>query len=154
MRSLEEQGAHFGAVLDSAGEMLVLVDDRGELVDEEKYLALFSLITARDQSRCDFGFAHATAPQAVIGKGKLKAGGKNRKTAPWALMGEFKKDDVGLSQYFPSFFSIMMLLQVWHCLLKYLAKEGKALSMILSELPGFAVARKEVGLCGRKRKSA
>ena len=62
---VEEQGAHFGAVLDSAGEMLVLVDDRGELVDEEKYLALFSLITARTNPGAILVLP-ATAPQAVI----------------------------------------------------------------------------------------
>ena len=62
-------------------------------------------------------------------------------------MGEFMKDDVLASQqYFPQFLFYNDALASMALLAQYLAKEGRPLSMILSELPGFAVARKEVGV--------
>jgi len=144
---VEEQGAHFGAVVDSAGEMLVLVDDHGELVDEEKYLALFSLITARTNPGAILVLP-ATSPQAVIEMARAEgAEVRIAKTAPWALMAEFMKEEVLASQqHFPQFLFYNDALASMALLAQYLAKEGRPLSMILSELPGFAVARKEVGV--------
>lgn len=105
--------------------MLVLVDDRGELVDEEKYLALFSLITARTNPGAILVLP-ATAPQAVIGNSALKGlEVRTAKTAPWALMGEFMKDDVLASQqYFPQFLFYNDALASMALLAQYLARKA------------------------------
>lgn len=146
-RVIEEQGAHFGAVLDAVGEQLVLVDDQGRFIDENISLALFSLITVQNNPGAILVLP-ATAPEAVIEMACWEGADVRRaKTAPWALMQEFMREDVLASQRsFPQYLFYHDALASIALLAQFLAKENRPLSEILSELPGFAVVKKDVGV--------
>lgn len=142
---VREQGAHFGAVLDSGGEGVVLVDDQGRIVSEDRFFALLSLITMQSNQNSILAFP-VTAPESVVEMARQQGGDIRRtKTAPWAMMQTFLEEDVRASQQrCPQFLLYSDALAVLASLAEFLARRGKPLSEVLAELPGFVTARRDV----------
>ena len=142
---VRDQGAHFGAVIDSGGEDVVLVDDRGRIVSEDTFIALLSLIILRANQGTILALP-VTAPESVVEMAHRQGGDVRRtKTAPWALMQAFLEDDVRNSQQrCPQALLYGDALAILAVLVEFLAQIGKPLSEILEELPTFATVRRDV----------
>lgn len=142
---VREQGAHFGAVLDSDGEGVVLVDDQGRIVNEDRFFALLSLITMQSNQNSILALP-VTAPESVVEMARQQGGDVRRtKTAPWAMMQTFLEEDVRASQQrCPQFLLYSDALAVLTSLTEFLARRERPLSEVLAELPGFVTVRKDV----------
>lgn len=140
-----EQGAHFGAVLDATGEEVVLVDDRGRIVQDDLLLSLLSLIIlgGNEQPTLALPVTAPTGLEELV----MRSGGNVRrtKTAPWSLMQAFLDEDVLRSQKrCPQFLFYGDALATLGAITGFLAREGRLLSEILEEIPSFAIARRKV----------
>lgn len=142
---VREQGANYGAVLDSGGEGVVLVDDQGRIVSEDRFYALLSLITMQSNQNSILAFP-VTAPESVVEMARQQGGDVRRtKTAPWSMMQTFLEEDVCASQQrCPQFLLYSDALAVLTSLAEYLARRERTLSEVLAELPGFVTVRRDV----------
>ncbi len=140
------EGADFGAVLDAGGEEVILVDERGRIIGEEALAALLSLIVLNANNRRTVLALPVTVPEPVVEMARHRgAEVKRTKTAPWALMQAFLDEEVRVSQRrCPQFLLYGDALAILASLVEFLAQQGKPLSQVLMEMPGFATARKSV----------
>lgn len=140
------EGADFGAVLDAGGEEVILVDERGRIIGEEALAALLSLIVLNANNRRTVLALPVTVPEPVVEMARHRgAEVKRAKTAPWALMQAFLDEEVRVSQRrCPQFLLYGDALAILASLVEFLAQQGKPLSQVLMEMPGFATARKSV----------
>ncbi len=142
---VREEGAHFGAVLDSSGEGVVLIDDQGTVVDEDRFLALLSLITMQSNQNSILALP-VTAPESVVEMARQQGGEVRRiKTAPWAMMQTFLEDDLCASQQrCPQYVLYNDALAVLVSLTEYLAYQARPLSTVLADLPSFVTTKRDV----------
>ncbi len=130
------QQAALGAILDPHGEKLYLVDDRGQIIDEDLYLLLMVSIIfqANPGSRVAVPI---TAPQAVEILAKRYGGQVIRtKTKPSAIMEvvadeEFSSGQGRYPQAALQFDALQALLKI----LEFLAEHNLSLSRLLLSIP-------------------
>jgi mannose-1-phosphate guanylyltransferase/phosphomannomutase len=148
---VRERGAHLGAVIDSGGEELLLVDEQGQLTQEDRLLSLLAL-TILDANRAAAPeppvtlALPVTMPEAVAEHVRRQGGSVIRtKAAAWAQMQAVLEDGVVRSQRrLPQFFCCGDALAALGMIIELLARERRPLSRLIEELPGFASARREV----------
>jgi len=142
---VREKGAHLGAVIDSDGESQVLIDEQGRVVQEDRLMSLLTLITLDGNQSASLALP-VTMPEAVVEYARRRGGSVVRtKSAPWALMQAALNDEVVSSQRrFPQFFFYGDALAALGMIIEHLARDGRPLSQLLEELPGYATASREV----------
>ncbi len=142
---MREKGAHLGAVIDSDGETLVLIDDQGRVIQEDRLMSLLAMITLDGNQSAALALP-VTMPEAVVEHARRRGGSVVRtKSAPWALMQAALNDQVVSSQQrFPQFFFYGDALAALGMIIEHLARDGRPLSQLLEELPGYATASREV----------
>jgi mannose-1-phosphate guanylyltransferase/phosphomannomutase len=140
-----EHGANFGAVLDSSGEEVVLVDEQGRIVSEDRLFALLSMITMESNQNSILALP-VTAPESVVEMAQKQGRDIRRtKAAPWAIMETLLEDDVRASQQrCPQFLLYNDALAVLTALTEFLARRRRPLSEVLAEIPSFVTVRKDV----------
>jgi mannose-1-phosphate guanylyltransferase/phosphomannomutase len=142
---VREQNAHFGAVLDCGGEEMVLFDEQGAIVQEDRLTSLMALIILS----CNQG---ATLALPVTVPGTLEElaqryGGRIRrtKTAPWAMMNTILDEEIVKSQSrYPQFLLFNDALAKLGVITGWLAGQDQPLSALFDQIPGFSTARREV----------
>ena len=139
------RGADLGAVLDPEGEELVLIDERGRVVQESRLMALLALINLNGNESATLALP-VTMPEAVVEHARIRGCQvKRTRTAPWAQMQTAWDDEVAGSQlHFPQFFFYGDALAALGMIIEYLAREGRPLSRLIESLPSFATANREV----------
>ncbi len=142
---VREKDAHLGAVIDSDGESLVLIDDQGRVIQEDRLMSLLAMITL-DVNQSAALVLPVTMPETVVEHARRRGGSVVRtKSAPWALMQAALNDEVVSSQQrFPQFFFYGDALAALGMIVEHLARNGRPLSQLLEELPGYATASREV----------
>lgn len=141
---VREEEAHLGAWLDSNGEEMVLVDERGEVISDEALEALMVLVIFRERKGARV-VAPVTAP-AVLEDIARRYGGEvvRTATAPARRMEAMLREDVAgtqgsLPQFFLHFDALAALVRLTHAL----ALTGQSLSHLRGEIPPYyRVARK------------
>ncbi|MDH7578231.1 MAG: sugar phosphate nucleotidyltransferase [Bacillota bacterium] len=142
---VKEQRAHFGAVLDSGGEEVILVDEKGRIIREDLLISLMSLVILSENEQATVALP-VTASDAVEEIARLRGGKIRRtKTAPWAIMQTFLEEEVRRSQgRCPQFLFYGDALATLGVVTEFLARARKPLSEILAEIPCFPTARREI----------
>ncbi len=143
-------GADLGVRIDTAGERIFVVDDRGELLDGGKLLAALTDLTLRDHP----GGAVAipvTAP-SVIDQVAARQGGRaiHTKVMPQALTGAAHAHGVALvgdgagsfifPEMHPAFDGMFAMMKLLESLVHYDTK----LSTVVSQLPPYHLIRTQV----------
>jgi mannose-1-phosphate guanylyltransferase / phosphomannomutase len=141
--------ADMGIIFSEDGESAILIDDKGRMIDRNKYLALSSLVVMNTavERKVIIPFNATKAIETMAGNFNYEV--IRTKNIPAELMKEMMKCDGGLFplQYVLSFDSI------WGTgvLIDYLASKSMHLSDIVSMLPDFYMEKREVG-CDWKHK--
>jgi mannose-1-phosphate guanylyltransferase/phosphomannomutase len=141
-RMVEIGGADAGAVLDSGADRLILVDERGGLVQEDLLTALIALLILK--GRDGPVVVPVTAPR-IIEKMAGRYNGRviRTKTAlPDFLDKVLSREVDNVAQFFLHFDALAALGRV----LEFMARQGAALSELVAEIPGFFVHRREVAV--------
>lgn len=142
---VREQGAHFGAVFDSGGEDVVIVDELGRIVHEDLFTALLSLIILSSNERATIVLP-VTAPESLDELVRRKGGKiKRTQTNHYHIMQNMLNEEIVSTQTrYPQFLIYGDALITVAVIAEFLASKNKLLSEILSEIPVFATSRKEV----------
>ena len=142
---VREKGDDLGAVIDSDGESLVLIDEQGRVIREDRLMSLLALITM-DGNQSAALVLPVTMPEAVVEHARRRGSSVVRtKSAPGALMQAALNDEVASSQRrFPQFFFNGDALASLGMIIEHLSSNGGRLSQLLDELPGFVTASREV----------
>jgi mannose-1-phosphate guanylyltransferase/phosphomannomutase len=137
-----ESGASAGAVLDSNADRLILIDDRGRVIQEDLLTALLSLIILKGREGAVV--VPVTAPVAIDTLAERYRGKVVRtKTALQDFLDKVLSNDTGaegVSRFFLHFDALSALARV----LDYAARHNSALSDLVEEIPSFFMDRREV----------
>lgn len=142
--------ANFGMLIDSAGEKVHLVDDKGELVEPTELLLLLALLVCRQGKKGKLAVP-ISVPSAIESiASRYQRLIIRTKATPQALMQASNHKDVIFagaqgggfifSHFLPAYDAAMTFCQ----LLEFLALEGKPLSEIRLEIPATNLAQKNV----------
>lgn len=142
-RAVVEKGADAGAVIDPNADNLILVDEKGQIIQEDMLMALLALIVLKE--RGGPVVVPVTAPKIID---KLASRYNSRvvrtKTAVQDLLEQIiahdSKQDKKLPQFLLNFDAMAALVKV----LEYCAKNNIKLSQLAEEIPAFFVAKKQV----------
>jgi len=140
--SVVESGADAGAVLDPNGDRLVLVDEKGRVIQDDLLTALLSLIILKGES------GPVVVPVTAPGTIEELAGrycGKviRTKTAMQDFLDKVLAADSGsddISRFFLHFDALSALARI----MDYMAGHGISLSKLIEEIPVFYTDRREV----------
>lgn len=136
-------GADLGIYLDGAGESLVLVDDAGNVIDDDALLALISLIILRTMPEGKV-VVPVTASRAIEEiAGRYQAQVVRTKTSLQSLMEYCLQEGLdgnSYGQFLMNFDALFALSKI----LSYLANEGLRLSEAVAEIPRFYLSKKAV----------
>jgi mannose-1-phosphate guanylyltransferase/phosphomannomutase len=141
--------ADMGIAFSEDGESAVLIDDKGRIIDRNKYMALSSLVLMNiaEERKVIIPFNATNAIEAMAGSYNYEV--IRTKNIPAELMKEMMKCDGDLIpiQYILSFDSI------WGTgvIIDYLVSKSMLLSDIVSMLPDFYMEKREVS-CDWKHK--
>ncbi len=134
-----------GIIVDKDGEKMTLVDERGQVVSEDMFMALTALITLEtEQKACVY--VPISAP-SVIEKIAENYQGKvvRTKTSILEMMGQMVKEKTKQGatfskQFILNFDAIGSMLYIMH----YMNKKQKTLSQIIRQIPTFYMEKQEV----------
>lgn len=138
-------GADIGALVDSSGEHVMLVDELGSSLSSESFLALLSLMTLRQRTGARV-VAPVTAPRVIDRLAERFNGAVVRTKANVRSMMEMmvrQKVSIGgsdLPSFQPAFDAVAALAR----LLEFMAKEGVSLSSIMTRVPPIHMDRATV----------
>ena len=147
---VQASGAHLGALLDSDGEHLTLIDDTGHVLsDEQSLLALLRLVSSRLLGdTVALPVTVTSHAEAIAGEHGVKV--KRTKLATSALMDAASEPGVGfagstdggfiLPGFLPAFDAAATLVKV----LELLALSGTRLSEVVEGLPRVRMARETI----------
>ncbi|MBE0465693.1 MAG: mannose-1-phosphate guanyltransferase [Candidatus Desulforudis sp.] len=136
-RSVKERQASGGAVLDANGEYLILIDDRGRVIQDDLLTALIALYTFK--TRGGPVVVPVNSSQAIDALADRYRGQVVRaKTAPREYVDAVLKQDV--SQFFLHFDALAALVRI----LSLVAEERIALSRLVDEIPDIYLTKKEI----------
>jgi len=150
--AVRQHSAHMGVIMDPDGEQLLLIDERGRIVEEDTYTALLSLLIFRAR-RGETVAVPVNATGAIEELAQKYQGSVLRtKTAPRFRMEEMyceeEDNDEGkennlrpkVSPFSLNFDGIAALVY----LLEFLAVEETRLSYLLSDIPEIRTRQKEI----------
>lgn len=136
-------GAHAGAVIDLNGEHIVLIDEQGRSIQEEKLTALLVLVLLKERSGPVV--VPVTAPRAIDDLASRYNGKVVRtKTSVHDLIerviAEDERHNSKISQFLINFDAVAALTKI----LEFCAKQRIKLSTLVEEIPTFFVDKREV----------
>ncbi|NLI57844.1 MAG: NTP transferase domain-containing protein [Clostridium sp.] len=142
---INSSDANFAAYIDSNGESLVLIDKYGNIVEDDLFLALTSLIIFKTSPESKV-FVPITAP-SIIEIIAQKFGGKvvRTKTSPQAVMEQMLnhnlfKNKKDMDQFLLNFDALAGLVKI----IEYLCTKETTLTDSLEEIPGFYLSKKKI----------
>lgn len=135
--------ADLGIVIDSSGEKLILVDDKGRIVDNELYVALTSIISLK-MSITKSVVVPITAPNAMETLAiKYNTKVVRTKTARQEIMDGIVKDRNQKAVngfYILSYDALASLVKI----LDYISMENIKLSEVIETIPNFYITKKAI----------
>lgn len=135
-------GAGAGAVLDPNADHLVLVDDKGKVIEDDLLTALISLIILKEQGGPVV--VPVTAPQTIeLLAARYRGKVVRTKTAIQDFLAGILAQEAGLagiSQFFFHFDAISALARI----LNFIAQHNIRLSDLIEEIPTFFTDKREV----------
>jgi mannose-1-phosphate guanylyltransferase/phosphomannomutase len=132
-----EQKAAGGAVLDANGEHLILIDDRGRVIQDDLLTVLIALYVFK--TRGGPVIVPVTAPRVIDALAERYRGRVVRtKTAPQDYVQEVLRRDI--VQFFLHFDALSALVRI----LSLVAERGTSLSQLVDEIPAFHLTKKEI----------
>jgi len=141
-RAVAESGAGAGAVLDPNADRLILIDEKGRVLQDDMLTALLSLIILKGQEGPVV--VPVTAPRAIETMAERYRGRVVRtKTALQDFLEQVLVNDggmEGISRFFLHFDALSALARV----LEYSARYNISLSELVEEIPAFFMDRREV----------
>ncbi len=142
---IKKTGANFAAFIDSNGENLVLIDNEGNVIKEDLFLSLTSLITFMKSPNSKV-VVPITAPYVIDALAQEYNGNVIRtKTSVHAVMEQmlnynlFKSRD-NIDQFLLNFDALAGLIKI----IEFLCIHKMALSDAISKIPDFYVSKKKV----------
>jgi len=139
--SVLEKSADCGAVIDHNADSLILIDDKGQVIQEDMLTALISLIILKEQKGPVV--VPVTAPQAIEELAERYRGRVVRtKTAVQDFLDKILTGgEAGdISQFFLRFDAFSALAKI----LDYMARHQILLSDLIAEIPSFYTDKREV----------
>lgn len=135
--AVTEQKAGGGAVLDANGEYLILIDDRGRVIQDDLLTALIALYVFK--TRGGPVVVPVTAPRVIDALADRYRGRVVRtKTAPQEYVQEVLRQDI--TQFFLHFDALSALVRI----LSLAAERGTTLSKLVDEIPDFHLTKKDI----------
>ncbi|MEW6726203.1 MAG: mannose-1-phosphate guanyltransferase [Bacillota bacterium] len=136
-RKVVEDQATAGAVLDANGEHLILIDDKGRVIEDDMLTALIALYVLK--SNRGSVVVPVTAPHAIEKMAERYKGSVVRtKTSPQDFVEKILAQDV--SQFFLHFDGLSALTRI----LGFMGQTGSSLSELVDEIPVFYLDKKDV----------
>ncbi len=141
--AVKEHGSAAGAVLDPNGDHLIIVDEQGNVVSEDRLTALISLILLKEQAGPVI--VPVTAPGAIEElAGRYKGTVVRTKTSQQDFLDKIiihnSQEGGQLSRHLMNFDGLSALLRI----LEFCAKEGISLQELIQEIPDFYLDKKEI----------
>ncbi|MHB1042502.1 MAG: sugar phosphate nucleotidyltransferase [Eubacteriales bacterium] len=141
-RAVVDKGAGLGAVIDSNADRLILIDERGRVIEEDLLTALLSLIVLKEESGP--AVVPVTAPLVIETMAERYRGRVVRtKTARQDFLDKVLALDAGsgeTSRFFIHFDALAALARIIDCA----AGRDGTLSGLLEEIPSFFTDRRSV----------
>lgn len=132
-----EQKAVAGAVIDADAERLILIDERGRVIQDDLLLALMTLYVLKSGGKTVYAPVSASRALEQIAK-RYRGRVVRTKTAPQDFVQKVMAEDT--QQFFLHFDSLAALARV----LSLLAREKCSLSSLIDEIPPIYKAEREV----------
>ncbi len=132
---VKKYNAHMGVIFDNNGENLILIDNKGNIIDQHTFIALMVFILMKT-TKGRTVVVPVTASD-VVEKVAEKFGGKivRTKTTPWAVMkaalNNENNEESSYSQFFFQNDSIYAVTKIF----EFLSKENTTLSNLIEEIP-------------------
>lgn len=142
---IKSNDANFAAFIDSNGETLVLIDKNGNIVKDDLFISLTSLISFKSNPGSKV-VVPITAPSVIeIMAQKHKGKVVRTKTSPQAVMEQMLnynlfKNRENMNQFLLNFDALAGLIKI----LEFLCMKSTTLSDILKEIPDFYVSKKKI----------
>lgn len=131
------RGAAAGVIMDGAGEHLILIDDRGRVIQDDLLTALIALYVLKTQGGPVV--VPVTAPQAIETLAERYSSTVVRtKTGPRDFVEKILAEDI--SQFFLHFDALAALTRI----LSFAAAEDVKVGDLIDEIPAFHIHRKDV----------
>ena len=142
-RVVAAEQADAGAVIDLNGEHIIILDEQGRNIQEERLTALLALVLLKEH--CDSVVVPVTAPRAIDDlAAKYNSKVVRTKTAIHDLIdrviAEDERKNSGVSQFLINFDAAAALIKI----LEFCAKKQIKLSALVDEIPAFFVDKREV----------
>lgn len=142
---VREEQADLGIVVDNNAERLILLDEKGRLIQDEQFVALIAFLILKYTE-------HSTVPVPVTASGIIEELSKEyrgkvvrTKANPRSLMEKVAEEKIfagrdGKTQFQPAFDALLSLVKI----LELVAREKMTLSELVATLPRFYMERREV----------
>jgi len=145
IEEIEKSDADFAAYIDSNGETLTLIDKTGNIIDDDLFLSLTSLIMFKNIANSKV-VVPITAPSVIETLAKKYNGNVLRtKTSPHAVMEQMLnhnllKNKENAYQFSLNFDALAGLVKI----IEYLCKNKTPLTEAMKEIPAFHVSKKKI----------
>ncbi|WP_036936750.1 mannose-1-phosphate guanyltransferase [Pseudobacteroides cellulosolvens] len=145
VEEIEKNNADFAAFIDSNGETLSLIDKSGNIINDDLFLSLTSLIMFKNIANSKV-VVPITAPSVIESLAKKYNGNVLRtKTSPHAVMEQMLnhnllKNKENAYQFSLNFDALAGLVKI----IEYLCKNKTPLTEIMEEIPAFYVSKKKI----------
>lgn len=138
-RAMKEHKAHMGAVIDRAGEELILIDTRGRVIKEDYFTALITYILFKGNQ--EGTVAVPVTASGVIEKIAEEFNGRviRTKTAPRFLMEQLNEQDLH-TQFLLQYDAPAALVHI----ISFISREGVNLSRLVDQIPEFHLKHKQI----------
>ena len=150
---MEKQNADFAVIIHENGENLIFIDDKGRIVENEKYLAFVSLMTIKNDLQQKLVLPYIIPN--IIGKTAKENNVEViiSKSNPSSMMNTMLNPKAGKEN--ESFQYILSYHAVWSIgiIVDYLVGNDLKLSDLINELPDFYFAKNEIS-CEWKNKGS
>lgn len=142
-RAVVEKKANAGAIIDPNGDNMILVDERGQAIQEDMLTALLALVVLKE--RGGPVVVPVTAPKVIDDLAeRYNSKVVRTKTAIQDFIDQVIKQDeqqgMNISQFLLNFDAMAALIKV----LEFCAKERIKLSALVEEIPTFFINKKQV----------
>lgn len=140
-----QNNADFAAFIDSNGETLVLIDKSGNIIRDDLFLSLTSLIILKSTPNAKV-VVPITAPSIIeILAEKYKGKVIRTKTSPQAVMEQMLnhnlfKNRENMDQFLLNFDALAGLIKI----IEFICVQNTTLTSLLEELPDFYISKKKV----------